>query len=152
MGKAPQQLGARDPDPELGQITTTLLPANWPQEIAKLPRDVLDLLQSREWAQEEPAVETRDGRARWVIRHANWADDDVRKPSLRLWNERLRSVQRVMAEKGFPTSEPLRVDPAEWAPELEEMAAFFRRFGARLPHELWDEHWNLRERLERGFA
>jgi phosphoenolpyruvate carboxykinase (GTP) len=46
----------------------------------------------------------------------------------------------------------LRVDPAEWAPELEEMDAFFRRFGARLPHELWDEHWNLRERLERGFA
>jgi phosphoenolpyruvate carboxykinase (GTP) len=46
----------------------------------------------------------------------------------------------------------LRVDPAEWEPELEEMASFFRRFGARLPHELWDEHWNLRERLERGFA
>jgi phosphoenolpyruvate carboxykinase (GTP) len=46
----------------------------------------------------------------------------------------------------------LRVDPSEWPGEVEEMAAFFRKFGVRLPHELWDEHWNLRERLERGFA
>ncbi len=46
----------------------------------------------------------------------------------------------------------LRVDRDEWKAELEDMAAFFRKFGDRLPRELWDEHERLRVRFEGGAA
>ncbi|HYE98261.1 MAG TPA: phosphoenolpyruvate carboxykinase (GTP) [Planctomycetota bacterium] len=41
----------------------------------------------------------------------------------------------------------LRVDPAEWEPELAEMEAFFQKFGDRLPQELWAELTSLKARL-----
>jgi len=44
----------------------------------------------------------------------------------------------------------LRVDPAEWEAELAEMEGFFRKFGDRLPPELWAEHATLKVRL--GFG
>jgi phosphoenolpyruvate carboxykinase (GTP) len=42
----------------------------------------------------------------------------------------------------------LSVDREAWRAELEDQERFFRRFGARLPRELWDEHERLRRRLE----
>jgi phosphoenolpyruvate carboxykinase (GTP) len=41
----------------------------------------------------------------------------------------------------------LSVDREAWNRELEDQAAFFRRFGERLPPELWDEHERLHHRL-----
>jgi phosphoenolpyruvate carboxykinase (GTP) len=46
----------------------------------------------------------------------------------------------------------LRVDRDEWAAELRDMETFFRRFGDRLPPELWDEHRRLGFRLQEGIA
>jgi phosphoenolpyruvate carboxykinase (GTP) len=46
----------------------------------------------------------------------------------------------------------LRVDRDEWRAELRDMETFFRRFGDRLPPELWDEHRRLAVRLEEGIA
>jgi len=43
--------------------------------------------------------------------------------------------------------ELLRVDPNEWRREAEAIAEFFRRFGDRLPEELWQEHRQLLRRL-----
>ena len=43
--------------------------------------------------------------------------------------------------------ELLRVDVAEWAEEAEASGKFFEKFGARLPHELRDEHKALIDRL-----
>ena len=42
----------------------------------------------------------------------------------------------------------LAVDRDAWRAELEDQERFFRRFGARLPREMWDEHERLRRRLE----
>ena len=41
----------------------------------------------------------------------------------------------------------LSVDREAWNRELEEQAVFFRKFGDRLPTELWDEHRRLSLRL-----
>jgi phosphoenolpyruvate carboxykinase (GTP) len=45
--------------------------------------------------------------------------------------------------------ELLRVDPADWAPELEDTKKFFAKFGSRMPQELLDEHERLAQRLQR---
>jgi phosphoenolpyruvate carboxykinase (GTP) len=42
------------------------------------------------------------------------------------------------------------IDREAWNRELEDQAAFFRRFGERLPAELWDEHHRLYLRLNGG--
>ena len=42
----------------------------------------------------------------------------------------------------------LAVDREAWRAELDDQERFFRRFGARLPREMWDEHERLRRRLE----
>jgi phosphoenolpyruvate carboxykinase (GTP) len=41
----------------------------------------------------------------------------------------------------------LRVDPADWAPEIEDTRKFFEQFGARLPQALWKQHEQLAARL-----
>jgi phosphoenolpyruvate carboxykinase (GTP) len=41
----------------------------------------------------------------------------------------------------------LHVDPADWAPELEDTRKFFEQFGARLPKALWRQHEMLAARL-----
>jgi len=41
----------------------------------------------------------------------------------------------------------LRVDPAEWAPELEETKKFLDKFGDHLPKEIADEHARLAARF-----
>jgi phosphoenolpyruvate carboxykinase (GTP) len=46
--------------------------------------------------------------------------------------------------------ELLRVDSADWQPELEDTRQFFEKFGARLPHEIRDEHEKLSRRLQRS--
>ncbi len=43
----------------------------------------------------------------------------------------------------------LRVDPSDWAAEMEDTKEFFEKFGTRLPQELWQEHAALAERLQR---
>ena len=43
--------------------------------------------------------------------------------------------------------ELLRVDASDWARENEETAAFFKKFGDRLPNELRQEHDQLVRRL-----
>ncbi len=43
----------------------------------------------------------------------------------------------------------LRVDPADWASELQDTAKFFDKLGDRLPQELREEHARLGQRLER---
>jgi phosphoenolpyruvate carboxykinase (GTP) len=43
--------------------------------------------------------------------------------------------------------ELLRVDPSDWARENGETAAFFQKFGDRLPNELRQEHEQLVRRL-----
>ncbi|HEX9760068.1 MAG TPA: phosphoenolpyruvate carboxykinase (GTP) [Candidatus Acidoferrales bacterium] len=43
----------------------------------------------------------------------------------------------------------LRVNPDDWAGELDDTRAFFEKFGTRLPKELWQEHEKLAERLGR---
>ncbi len=43
--------------------------------------------------------------------------------------------------------ELLRVDPSDWSRENEETAAFFKKFGDRLPVELPQEHEQLVQRL-----
>ncbi len=45
--------------------------------------------------------------------------------------------------------ELLRVNPDDWAPELEETKKFFAQFGKRLPQELREEHAQLAQRFER---
>ncbi len=41
----------------------------------------------------------------------------------------------------------LAVDPSDWLAESERIESFFRRFGHRLPAELWDQLEQLRGRL-----
>ncbi len=43
----------------------------------------------------------------------------------------------------------LRVDPADWTAELEGIHKFFEKFGRKLPEELWQEHAQLNDRLQR---
>jgi phosphoenolpyruvate carboxykinase (GTP) len=45
--------------------------------------------------------------------------------------------------------ELLRVNPADWAPELEDTGKFFEQFGKRLPAEIREEHAHLAQRLAR---
>jgi len=45
--------------------------------------------------------------------------------------------------------ELLRVDPADWASELDDTRKFFEKFGKRLPPELLAEHAGLAQRFER---
>ena len=45
--------------------------------------------------------------------------------------------------------ELLRVDPSDWASELDDTRKFFEKFGKRLPPELLDEHAGLAQRFER---
>ncbi len=44
----------------------------------------------------------------------------------------------------------LRVNPADWEPELEDTKQFFTKFGEQLPRELLEEHGKLARRLERA--
>ena len=48
--------------------------------------------------------------------------------------------------------ELLRVNPADWAPELEDTGKFFEQFGKRLPSEIREEHAQLAQRLGRHAA
>jgi phosphoenolpyruvate carboxykinase (GTP) len=45
--------------------------------------------------------------------------------------------------------ELLRIDRAAWQEEAQGIAQFFRKFGDRLPEELWQEHTHLLTRLSR---
>jgi phosphoenolpyruvate carboxykinase (GTP) len=46
-------------------------------------------------------------------------------------------------------NELLRVEPADWANEHNDVGAFFKIFGNRLPEEINEEHNRLGERLQR---
>jgi phosphoenolpyruvate carboxykinase (GTP) len=48
--------------------------------------------------------------------------------------------------------ELLHVDSADWTAELAATAAFFKKFGDRLPAEIWQEHAGLARRLEQVAA
>ncbi len=48
--------------------------------------------------------------------------------------------------------ELLRVNPDDWAPEVEDTRKFFVQFGDRLPPELREEHARLAQRFERRVA
>jgi phosphoenolpyruvate carboxykinase (GTP) len=45
--------------------------------------------------------------------------------------------------------ELLRVNPADWAGELDSTRQFFERFGSTLPQEIWRQHEQLQQRLGR---
>jgi phosphoenolpyruvate carboxykinase (GTP) len=46
--------------------------------------------------------------------------------------------------------ELLRVNPADWEPELADTKQFLAKFGERLPKELLDEHHKLAQRFQRA--
>ena len=46
--------------------------------------------------------------------------------------------------------ELLRVNPADWEPELADTRQFLAKFGERLPKELLDEHHKLAQRFQRA--
>jgi phosphoenolpyruvate carboxykinase (GTP) len=46
--------------------------------------------------------------------------------------------------------ELLRVDPADWTGELEDIEKFFKKFGKRLPGELHEEHQKLAGRISQA--
>jgi phosphoenolpyruvate carboxykinase (GTP) len=46
-------------------------------------------------------------------------------------------------------NELLRVEPADWTEELGATRKFFEKFTSQLPGELWHEHQQLQERIER---
>jgi phosphoenolpyruvate carboxykinase (GTP) len=46
-------------------------------------------------------------------------------------------------------AELLRVDPADWTEEMDGTRKFFKKFDSQLPGELWHEHQQLQQRLER---
>ncbi len=46
--------------------------------------------------------------------------------------------------------ELLRVNPADWEPEIEDTRRFFSTFGEGLPHELQEEHKKLAQRFQRA--
>jgi GTP-dependent phosphoenolpyruvate carboxykinase len=45
--------------------------------------------------------------------------------------------------------ELLRVNPGDWAPEMEDSKQFFDKFGERLPREIREEHEKLARRFQR---
>jgi len=45
--------------------------------------------------------------------------------------------------------ELLKVDPADWAEEVDATRKFFEKFGKRLPQEIWRQHEQLAQRLQR---
>jgi phosphoenolpyruvate carboxykinase (GTP) len=45
--------------------------------------------------------------------------------------------------------ELLRIDPNDWAEELDATGKFFEKFGKRIPEEIRTEHKALAERLQR---
>jgi phosphoenolpyruvate carboxykinase (GTP) len=47
-------------------------------------------------------------------------------------------------------AELLKVDPAEWQPEIEPIREFYEKFGDKLPDELSAQLDALRERLDRA--
>ena len=48
--------------------------------------------------------------------------------------------------------ELLRVNPADWEPELEDTKQFFAKFGDRMPREVLDEHAKLAHRFRHTVA
>ena len=48
--------------------------------------------------------------------------------------------------------ELLRVDAADWIEEMAGTKKFFEKFGSQLPGELWSEHQQLEQRLNRSTA
>jgi len=46
-------------------------------------------------------------------------------------------------------NELLRVDPEDWAPEMEDSKQFFGKFGERLPRQIREEHEKLARRFQR---
>jgi phosphoenolpyruvate carboxykinase (GTP) len=50
---------------------------------------------------------------------------------------------------GQALEELLHIERGEWEQETASQRKFFEQFGARLPHEVWEEHEALRQRLHR---
>ncbi len=63
-------------------------------------------------------------------------------------------AEDALTLEGLPLSKGtiqqlLKVDPADWVEEAEATRKFFEKFGKRLPPEIWRQHEQLAQRLQR---
>jgi phosphoenolpyruvate carboxykinase (GTP) len=84
---------------------------------------------------------------RWILGRCRGEAEAVRSPIGYLPTRTSLDVSGLRLADGALDS-LLSVDPGLWKAELEDQAQFFKRFGDRLPAEMWDEHDRLRLRLE----
>ena len=88
---------------------------------------------------------------RWILGRCRGEADAVRTPIGYVPTPGSLDLSGLGLTQGAVEA-ALAVHPAEWRAELGEMEAFFRKFGDRLPEELWQEHERLGHRLEMGAA
>ncbi len=88
---------------------------------------------------------------RWILARGRGEADSVRTPIGHVPTPESLALEGLEVSR-LALEAALRVDRAEWTAELKDMEAFFRKFGDRLPPELWDEHQRLAFRLQEGIA
>jgi phosphoenolpyruvate carboxykinase (GTP) len=88
---------------------------------------------------------------RWILGRCRGEAEAVRTPIGLLPSRASLDVSGLRLADGALES-LLSVDRAAWKAELEDQAQFFKRFGDRLPPEMWDEHDRLRLRLDEAAA
>ncbi|HXX94088.1 MAG TPA: phosphoenolpyruvate carboxykinase (GTP) [Planctomycetota bacterium] len=84
---------------------------------------------------------------RWILGRTRGQAQAVRTPIGHLPTPESLDVSGLRLSEGA-LGYLLTVDRDLWKTELEDQAQFFRRFGDRIPQELWDEHERLRRRLD----
>ncbi|MCS6817613.1 MAG: phosphoenolpyruvate carboxykinase (GTP) [Blastocatellia bacterium] len=82
----------------------------------------------------------------WIIERVNGRGDAQETPIGYVPTPQALDLDGLALSKET-VRELLRVDPNEWRQEAEAIAEFFRRFGNRLPEELWQQHRQLMRRL-----
>jgi phosphoenolpyruvate carboxykinase (GTP) len=88
---------------------------------------------------------------RWILARVRGKADAVRSPIGFLPTRDSLDISGLNLPESS-LSRLLSVDREAWTRELAEMEAFFKKFGPRLPEELWQEHDRLTRRLELGAA
>lgn len=83
---------------------------------------------------------------KWIIERVNGRGDAQETPIGYVPTPEALDLEGLTLSKEA-VRELLHVDPNEWRQEAEAIAEFFRRFGDRLPEELWQAHRQLLRRL-----
>jgi phosphoenolpyruvate carboxykinase (GTP) len=84
---------------------------------------------------------------RWILARVRGKADAVRSPIGFLPTRDSLDISGLNLPESS-LSRLLAVDREAWTRELAEMEAFFKKFGPRLPEELWQEHDRLAHRLK----